>query len=83
MLLNSKDYTTIIVSFISVLKEGLPSDFTKELNEERKQFLRALMRCVVKIVQALTEEDSESIQAFNVMWQLNSLFKKHPAESLS
>lgn len=42
LLLNSKDYTTIIVSFLSVLKEGLPVDFGKELNEERKQFLRAL-----------------------------------------
>ena len=34
LLLNSKDYTTIIVSFLQVLKEGLPVDFSKELNEE-------------------------------------------------
>lgn len=83
LLLNSKDYTTIIVSFIQVCKEGLPQDFSKELNEERKQFLRALMRCVVKIVQALTEEDAESVRPFDVLYQMFLLFKAYPAENLT
>lgn len=70
LLLNSKDYTTIIVSFLQVLKEGLPVDFGKELNEERKQFLRALARCLTKITQGLGEEDAENVRVFDVMYAM-------------
>ena len=41
------------------------------------------MRCVVKIVQALTEEDAESVRPFDVLYQMFLLFKAYPAENLT
>lgn len=43
-LLNSKDYTITIRTILKILREGLPKDFKKELTEERRQYLRAMMK---------------------------------------
>ena len=49
-LLNSKEFTTSLVSLFQILKEALPEDMGVELNDLDKQFLRVLMRCVSSIL---------------------------------
>lgn len=73
--------TTIVVSLIQILKEGLPSDFTKELNEEWKQFLWALIKILLRVIDLLSPEDID-FRSFDVLIEMHKLFKKHPAESL-
>ena len=63
------------------MKEGLPTDFTKELNEERKQFLWALMKILLWVIDLLGPDDVD-FRCFDVLIEMHKLFKKHPAESL-
>lgn len=43
-LLNSKDYTVTVKTLLKITREGLPDNFEKELTEERKQYLKAIMK---------------------------------------
>lgn len=43
-LLNSKDYTTTIKTLLKIVRLGLPEDFSKEMTEERKLYLAAMVK---------------------------------------
>jgi hypothetical protein len=65
------------------LKDGLPSDFEKELTEERKQYLKAMTKCLLRVVKVLDEEDGEeSVRVFDILMEMNKLFKAHPPDRL-
>jgi hypothetical protein len=78
-LLNSKDYTITIRTILKILREGLPKDFKKELTEERRQYLRAMMKWLLKVLEVCEEE----VRTFDVLIELNRLFKVHPPDVLS
>jgi hypothetical protein len=65
------------------LKDGLPSDFEKELTEERKQYLKAMTKCLLRVVKVLDQEDGEeSVRVFDILMEMNKLFKAHPPDRL-
>ena len=55
-LLNSKEFTTSLVSLFQLLREAMPTDLTQHLPLEETQYLRVLMRCVMRITKALHSE---------------------------
>jgi len=82
-LLNSKDYTTIIKILLKILRNGLPADFEKELTEEREQYLKAMMKCLMKVLKVLDEEEEDDIvRVFDVLIEMNRLFRSHPPDKL-
>ena len=77
-LLNSKDYTTTIKTLLKICRDGLPDDFERELTEERKQYLRAMMKWLVKVIQVCEDE----VRTFDILIEMNRLFKVHPPDVL-
>jgi len=81
-LLNSKDYTITIKVLLKVLRCGLPDNFEKELTEERRQYLRAMMKCLLRVIKVLDEETEDAVRVFDILIEMNRLFKTHPPDVL-
>jgi len=81
-LLNSKEFTTSLVSLLQILRESLPEDFSVELSGENTHFLRVLMRCSARIAKALHSENPNLIRAFDVLLEMQKIFRTHPPECL-
>ena len=81
-LLNSKRFTTSLVSLFQLLREAMPNDIAAELSIEERQYLRVVMRCIQRITRALHSEQPDLVRAFDVLLEMQKMFDKHPPELL-
>lgn len=81
-LLNSKEFTTSLVTLFQILKEAMPVDLSLELTDESKHYLRVVMRCISRITKALHSENPDLIRAFDVLIEMQKIFLKNPPENL-
>lgn len=73
-LLNSKEFTTSLVSLFEILRQAMPADLSTQLSPADKQFLRVIMRCISRITKALPTEHPDLIRAFDVLLEMQKLF---------
>ena len=81
-ILNSKEFTTSLVSLFEILRETMPESLYTELNAMQKQHLKVIMRCVSRIQKALPSEHPDLVRAFDVLLEMQKIFQKNPPESL-
>lgn len=65
-----------------ILRKVMPQDFSKELTEEQRQFLRVIMRCIHRITKALHSENPELLRVFDVLIEMYKFFMESPPEKL-
>ena len=82
LLLNSKDYTTCLVSLLQIVRNSLPDDFSAQLKEDRAQVLKAVTRTLQKLLKFLEGESDGAIRSFDVLLEMQRLFVRHPPEKL-
>lgn len=82
-LLNSKEFTTSLICLVQLLKiEAMPSDFSVRLSISERHYLRVIMRCISRITKALHSESPDLVRAFDVLFEMQKMFVKHPPENL-
>ena len=81
-LLNSKRFTTSLVSLFQLLRGAMPNDIAAELSIEERQYLRVIMRCIQRISRALHSEQPDLVRAFDVLLEMQKMFQTHPPELL-
>ena len=81
-LLNSKEFTTSLVSLFEILRQAMPVDLATDLSGADKQYLRVIMRCISRITKALPSEHPDLIRAFDVLLEMQKLFQINPPEAL-
>lgn len=69
-LLNSKEFTTSLVTLFQILRQAMPNDLSTDLSEEQKHYLRVTMRCISRITKALHSENPDLIRAFDVLIEM-------------
>jgi len=60
----------------------MPSDLTLNLPIEETQYLRVLMRCIIRITKALHSEAQDLVRGFDVLIEMQKVFLKCPPENL-
>jgi hypothetical protein len=82
-LLNSKEFTTSLIALVQLLKgEAMPADFATRLSISERHYLRVIMRCISRISKALHSESPDLVRAFDVLFEMQKMFIKHPPENL-
>lgn len=71
-----------MVSLFKILRKVMPEDFSKELSEEQRQFLRVIMRCIHRITKALHSENPALLRVFDVLIEMYKFFMESPPEKL-
>ena len=61
----------------------MPKDLAANLSTESRQYLRVLMRCIMRITRALHSEQPDLVRAFDVLLEMQKMFVLHPPENLS
>ncbi len=60
----------------------MPTDLTLHLPVEDTQYLRVVMRCIMRITKALHSEASELVRGFDVLIEMQKIFLRCPPENL-
>ena len=81
-LLNSKEFTTSLVTLFEILRSIMPEDLGVDLTVSEKQHLKVILRCISRIQKALPSEHPDLIRAFDVLLEMQKIFMRNPPESL-
>jgi hypothetical protein len=73
-LLNSKEFTTSLVTLFEILRSIMPKDLYVDLSSYEKQHLKVILRCISRINKALPSEHPDLIRAFDVLLEMQKLF---------
>ena len=60
----------------------MPDDISVNLTVQERQYMRVIMRCISRITKALHSESPDLVRAFDVLFEMQKLFVKHPPENL-
>lgn len=73
-MLNSKDFTTSLVVLFQLLREAMPESLDADMSVRERQYLRVVMRCIMRIGKALHSESADLIRAFDVLLEMHKIF---------
>jgi hypothetical protein len=80
LVMEYKNLTGIINILLINIQEILPASFLTPFIEEKKIFLKILLKCAIK---AATTGQNKGVRVFDVLLGLYKLFSKHPPEDLN
>ena len=60
----------------------MPDSLDTDMSVRERQYLRVVMRCIIRIGKALHSESSDLIRAFDVLLEMQKIFLKNPPENL-
>jgi hypothetical protein len=69
-LLNSKEFTTSLVTLFEILRSIMPPDLNVDLSGYDKQHFKVILRCISRINKALPSEHPDLIRAFDVLIEM-------------
>jgi len=69
-LLNSKEFTTSLVSLFEILRSQMPDTLNVELTTVQKHHLKVILRCISRISKALPSEHPDLIRSFDVLLEM-------------